>query len=120
VIDVAANSYRSSVYPFADGSVGSIQLPFQLEVGCTSPAGNLACAVGVSTLDRKGRSLRNLFDMAHVRVALEDLFGEDLPLARVRSIANGVVGILGAKVVSITAIGRRHRAQSLETSGRSK
>lgn len=56
----------------------------------------------------KGRSRRNLFDMAHVRVALEDLFGEDLHLARVRSIANGVVGILGATVVSIAAIGRAY------------
>jgi len=40
----------------------------------------------------KGRSRRNFFEMAHVRVALEDLFREDLHLARVRSIANGVVG----------------------------
>ena len=56
----------------------------------------------------KGRSRRNLFDMAHVRVALEDLFGEDLHLARVRSMANGVVGIVGAAVVSIAAIGRAY------------
>ena len=46
--------------------------------------------------------------MAHVRVALEDLFGEDLHLARVRSMANGVVGILGASLVSVAAIGRAY------------
>lgn len=56
----------------------------------------------------KGRSRRSLFDLAHVRVALEDLFGEDLHLARVRSMANGVVGILGASLVSVAAIGRAY------------
>jgi hypothetical protein len=56
----------------------------------------------------KGRSRRSLFDMAHVRAALEDLFGEDLHLARVRSMANGVVGILGASLVSVAAIGRAY------------
>lgn len=66
----------------------------------------------------KGRSRRNLFDMAHVRVALENLFGEDLHLARVRSMANGVVGVLGAAVVSIAAIGRAY-AQLAEIESKS-
>ncbi len=66
----------------------------------------------------KGRSRRNLFDVAHVRVALENLFGEDLHLARVRSMANGVVGVLGAAVVSIAAIGRAY-AQLAEIESKS-
>jgi hypothetical protein len=36
------------------------------------------------------------------------LFGEDLHLARVRSLANGVAGVLNASVVSIAAIGRAY------------
>ena len=39
---------------------------------------------------------------------MEDLFGEDVHLARVRSIANGVLGVLGAAMVSIAAIGRAY------------
>lgn len=46
--------------------------------------------------------------MPHVRSALEDLFGEDVHLSRVRSIANGVLGVLGAAMVSIAAIGRAY------------
>jgi hypothetical protein len=39
---------------------------------------------------------------------MEMLFGEDLHLARVRSLANGVAGVLNASVVSIAAIGRAY------------
>jgi hypothetical protein len=55
-----------------------------------------------------GRSGRKLFGLAHVRNAMEDVFGEDVHLARVRSIANGVLGVLGAAMVSIAAIGRAY------------
>lgn len=49
---------------------------------------------------------------------MEDLFGEDVHLARVRSIANGVVGVLGAAMVSIAAIGRAY-AQLANTDSKS-
>jgi len=39
---------------------------------------------------------------------MEMLFGEDLHLARVRSLANGVAGVLNASVVSIAAVGRAY------------
>jgi hypothetical protein len=39
---------------------------------------------------------------------LEKVFGEDMHLARVRSLANGVAGVLNATVVSIAAIGRAY------------
>jgi hypothetical protein len=39
---------------------------------------------------------------------MEDVFGEDVHLARVRLIANGVLGVLGAAMVSIAAIGRAY------------
>ncbi len=39
---------------------------------------------------------------------MEKLFGGDVHLARVRSLANGVTGVLNASVVSIAAIGRAY------------
>ena len=49
-----------------------------------------------------------LFDLDHTRGMVEDIFGEDLHLARVRSMANGVAGVLRASMVSIAAIGRAY------------
>jgi hypothetical protein len=39
---------------------------------------------------------------------MERLFGEDVHVARVKSLANGVAGVLNAAVVSIAAIGRAY------------
>src|SRR6516165_10391157 len=55
-----------------------------------------------------GSGRRKLWTLAHTRSSLEQLFGEDLHLARVRSVANGVAGVLNASVVSIAAIGRAY------------
>src|SRR5271154_5247964 len=54
------------------------------------------------------RSRRGMWTLEHTRSAMADLFGEDLHLARVRSLANGVAGVLNASVVSIAAIGRAY------------
>lgn len=54
----------------------------------------------------RGRSRRKLFSLAHTHALLEDVFGEDMHLARVRSLANAVAGVLNASMVSIAAIGR--------------
>ena len=56
----------------------------------------------------RGRSRRKLWTLDHTRSALEDLFGEDMHLARVRSFSNAVAGALNAVVVSIAAIGRAY------------
>jgi hypothetical protein len=55
-----------------------------------------------------GRSRRGMWTLDHTRSAMTDLFGEDVHLARVRSLANGVAGVLNASVVSIAAIGRAY------------
>jgi len=49
-----------------------------------------------------------LWGMQHTRVTLEDVFGPDLHLARVRSLANGVTGMLNARMASVAAIGRAY------------
>ena len=51
---------------------------------------------------------KKLFSLDHTRVLLEDVFGEDMHLARVRSIANGVAGVLSATMASVAAIGRAY------------
>lgn len=51
---------------------------------------------------------KTLFGLDHTRILLEDVFGEDLHLARVRSMANGVAGVLGATMASVAAIGRAY------------
>lgn len=55
-----------------------------------------------------GSGRRKLWTLAHTRSSLEQLFGQDVHLARVRSLANGVAGVLNASVVSIAAIGRAY------------
>src|SRR5579872_6048269 len=55
-----------------------------------------------------GRPGRGMWTLDHTRSAMADLFGEDVHLARVRSLANGVAGVLNASVVSIAAIGRAY------------
>lgn len=63
-----------------------------------------------------GNSRDELWGMEHTRVALSDIFGEDIHLARVRSLANGVVGLLNARTASVAAIGRAYaQAQGIET-----
>jgi len=54
------------------------------------------------------RSRKQVFDLNHTRDVLEDMFGEDIHLARVRSLANGVSGVLNATMVSVSAIGRAY------------
>lgn len=61
-----------------------------------------------SALDR--RSGKELFSLDHTRQMLEEMFGEDLHLARVRSLANGVAGVLNASMASIAAVGRAYAA----------
>jgi hypothetical protein len=56
----------------------------------------------------RGRSRKKLWTLDHTRSALEKVFGEDMHLARVRSLANGVAGVLNAVVVTIAAIGRAY------------
>lgn len=54
--------------------------------------------------------------MEHTRVMLEDIFGEDLHLKRVRSLAGGVSGVLNATVASVATIGRAYaKLQGIET-----
>lgn len=54
--------------------------------------------------------------MEHTRVTLEDVFGEDVHLARVRSLANGVTGMLSARMASVAAIGRAYaKERGIET-----
>ena len=65
-----------------------------------------------------GRSPGKLWTLPHTREALERLFGEDVHLARVRSLANGVAGVLNASVVSIAAIGRAY-AELAQVEGKS-
>lgn len=55
-----------------------------------------------------GGGRRKLWTLEHTRSALEQLFGQDVHLARVRSLANAVAGVLNASVVSIGAIGRAY------------
>jgi hypothetical protein len=61
-------------------------------------------------LHRQGRVGKTPFDLEHTRALVEDVFGEDLHLARVRSLANGVAGVLNATAASIAAIGRAYSA----------
>lgn len=56
----------------------------------------------------KRRSCRELFSLDHTRVLIGEMFGEELHLARARSLANGVAGVLSGAVVSIAAIGRAY------------
>lgn len=55
-----------------------------------------------------GRVGTTLFDLDHTRALLQDVFGEDVHLARVRSMANGVAGVLSATMASVAAIGRAY------------
>jgi hypothetical protein len=45
-----------------------------------------------------------LWGMDHTRVTLEDIFGPDMHLARVRSMANGVTAMLNARTASVAAL----------------
>ncbi len=54
------------------------------------------------------RDRRKLWTLTHTRLAMEQLFGEDLHLKRVESLANGVAGVLNASMASIAAIGRAY------------
>ncbi len=51
---------------------------------------------------------KKLFSLDHTRTLIEDVFGEDMHLARVRSIANGVAGVMNATMASVAAIGRAY------------
>ena len=58
----------------------------------------------------EGGAGKKLFSLDHTRVLLKDVYGEDMHLARVGSIANGVAGVLNATMVSVAAIGRAYAA----------
>jgi hypothetical protein len=51
-----------------------------------------------------------MLDVKHTGVFLNALFGEEMHAARVASLANGVVGVLTAALVSIHAIGQAYAA----------
>lgn len=55
-----------------------------------------------------GRSRRKVMSLIHAREIMKHLFGADMHLARVQSLANGVAGVLNAAVASIAAIGRAY------------
>jgi hypothetical protein len=64
----------------------------------------------------RGNARDELWGMEHTRITLEDVFGEDLHLARVRSLSNGVSGMLNARTASVAAIGRAYaKARGIET-----
>jgi len=64
----------------------------------------------------RGNPRTELWGMEHTRITLEDVFGEDMHLARVRSLANGVTGMLNAATASIAAVGRAYaKAAGIET-----
>ena len=46
--------------------------------------------------------------MEHTRTVVESILGSGIHLARVRSIANGVAGVLNASKISIAAVGRAY------------
>jgi hypothetical protein len=56
------------------------------------------------------RSGAKLFGLEHTRLMVDEMFGADLHLARVRSLANGVAGVLNASLASIAAVGRAYAA----------
>lgn len=62
----------------------------------------------VKTLLPAARARKRVFSLNHTRDILDDIFGEDVHLARVRSLANGVTGVLNAAMVSVAAIGRAY------------
>ena len=51
---------------------------------------------------------RELFGLEHTREVVEEMFGEHVHLAVVRSVSNGVCGVLNATMVSVAAIGRAY------------
>jgi Transposase DDE domain len=51
---------------------------------------------------------RELFGLEHTREVVEEIFGEQVHLAVVRSVANGVCGVLNAVMASVAAIGRAY------------
>jgi hypothetical protein len=53
---------------------------------------------------------RSALNVEHTQAFLDKLFGQDMHAARVASLANGVVGVLTAAVVSIHAIGQAYAA----------
>src|SRR5271154_6013065 len=53
---------------------------------------------------------RSALNVEHTQAFLDKLFGQDMHAARVASLANGVVGVLMAAVVSIHAIGQAYAA----------
>ena len=77
-------------------------------IGCVdcSP-GHADCPLAAWLLPQGG-GRRKLWTLSQTRSSMDMLFGEDLHLARVRSLANGVAGVLNASVVSIAAIGRAY------------
>jgi hypothetical protein len=57
-----------------------------------------------------------LWGMDHTRVTLEEIFGPDMHLARVRSMASGVTAMLNARTASVAALGRAYAAvQGIKT-----
>jgi hypothetical protein len=64
-------------------------------------------SISASLLMPKSRR-RNTFDVEHTGRFLDDIFGDDIHVARVQSMANGVAGVLNSTTVAIAAIGRAY------------
>jgi hypothetical protein len=67
----------------------------------------------VSTLRPHARTTesgRKALSLGHTRVFIQAAFGEELHAARVKSLANGVAGVLNAATVGVAAIGRAYAA----------
>ena len=57
---------------------------------------------------RPPRSAKQVFSLEHTRTVVESILGSGIHLARARSIANGVAGVLNASKISIAAVGRAY------------
>ena len=68
--------------------------------------GNFGITRGFSRHDESPRDVELREEPPEVAETIDKIFGDDLHALRVLSIANGVVGVLHAAVLSIHAIGR--------------
>ena len=62
----------------------------------------------IASVLRPPRSSKQVFSLEHTRAVVESILGSGMHLARVRSIANGVAGVLNASKISIAAVGRAY------------
>jgi hypothetical protein len=66
----------------------------------------------LKSMRSRGGARRGVLDLEHTRGIVHAIFDPAIHVARVRSIANGVAGVLEASMVSIGAIGRAYACLS--------